>query len=161
MVERGLHKYYRASDRTGWRHNLKVWRHSLAQAEVTATFQTGKVFHSSGILVVLSFVADLTRSVPELALFAPPERGMCLGWASILRFAASASWIALRWQSSYDLLNRIGIERMRSPVAAKMAFPTAGATAMIGVSPPPAGRISLLLTKCTLILGTSENRGTW
>lgn len=34
--------------------------------------------------------------------------------------------------------SRIGIERMRRPVAAKTALAMAGAIAMIGVSPPPA-----------------------
>jgi len=41
-------------------------------------------------------------------------------------------------------------------VAAKIAFPMAGASAMIGVSPPPAEGMSVLLTRCTSILGHRE-----
>src|SRR2546426_9308704 len=47
----------------------------------------------------------------------------------------------------------------RSPVASKIAFPTAGATAMIGVSPAPADGISLRSSKIASISGTSRNRG--
>ncbi len=54
----------------------------------------------------------------------------------------------------------MGIERMRRPVEAKTAFAMAGATAIIGVSPPPADGMSVLLIRWTSILGTSVNRGT-
>ena len=49
---------------------------------------------------------------------------------------------------------------MRSPVRARTAFATAGATAMIGVSPAPAGTNSGRSTRTTSIAGTSEKRGT-
>ncbi len=52
------------------------------------------------------------------------------------------------------------MERRRIPVAAKTAFPIAGATAMMGVSPPPAGGISVLSRRCTSIFGRSRKRGT-
>ncbi len=49
---------------------------------------------------------------------------------------------------------------MRRPVAAKMAFAMAGATAMIGVSPAPAEGWSFRSIRTTSIWGMSENRGT-
>ena len=42
---------------------------------------------------------------------------------------------------------RRGIERRRTPEAAKTAFATAGAAAMMGVSPPPAGGMSRFSTR--------------
>jgi len=42
---------------------------------------------------------------------------------------------------------RIGIERMRTPVAAKTALAMAGAIAIMGVSPPPAEGMSVLLIR--------------
>src|SRR5260370_11534271 len=53
---------------------------------------------------------------------------------------------------------RIGRRRRRLPVAAKMALPTAGATTGKPGSPMPVGS-SLLMTKCTSILGISLMRG--
>ena len=53
-----------------------------------------------------------------------------------------------------------GIERRRRPVASKIAFATAGATATIGVSPAPAGATSLWSIRITSIGGTSVKRGT-
>ena len=55
---------------------------------------------------------------------------------------------------------RIGIERIRTPVAAKIALEIAGATAIIGVSPAPTDGMSVLLTRWISIWGTSLNRGT-
>jgi lipase maturation factor 1 len=54
----------------------------------------------------------------------------------------------------------IGIDRSRTPVASKMALPTAGAMATIGVSPAPAGATSLRSIRTTSISGASRNRGT-
>src|ERR1700730_9242458 len=48
----------------------------------------------------------------------------------------------------------------RLPVASKIALPMAGATAMIGVSPAPAGAMSLRSSKIASISGTSRNLGT-
>src|SRR4030042_1774285 len=42
---------------------------------------------------------------------------------------------------------RIGRERIRMPVAATMALPMAGGTAMIGVSPPPTGGVAGFVTR--------------
>ena len=54
----------------------------------------------------------------------------------------------------------IGSDRLRMPVAWKMALPTAGAIATIGVSPAPAGGRSFLSTKTVSSTGTSLKRGT-
>src|SRR5579863_5148668 len=47
----------------------------------------------------------------------------------------------------------------RVPVASKMAFPMAGATAMIGVSPAPADGRSLRSKRTASTSGTSRKRG--
>src|SRR5579884_3421443 len=54
----------------------------------------------------------------------------------------------------------MGMERMRVPVAAKMAFAIAGEIPTIGVSPAPAGGKSLRSTSPTTISGMSLKRGT-
>ena len=54
----------------------------------------------------------------------------------------------------------MGRARRRRPVAAKMAFPMAGATAISGVSPAPADGMSGRSTSTTSISGMSLNRGT-
>ena len=53
-----------------------------------------------------------------------------------------------------------GSERSRIPVAAKIAFPTAGASPTIGVSPAPADGKSLRSSMSISITGVSLNRGT-
>jgi hypothetical protein len=53
-----------------------------------------------------------------------------------------------------------GSERIRVPVAMKIAFATAGATATIGVSPAPAEGMSGRSRRTTSIGGTSVKRGT-
>jgi hypothetical protein len=53
-----------------------------------------------------------------------------------------------------------GIDRTRAPVASKIALAIAGATAMIGVSPAPAGSRSLRSSRMISIFGTSRKRGT-
>src|ERR1700733_417348 len=62
-----------------------------------------------------------------------------------------------------DLTNpvgAIGSDRMRGPVAWKMALPTAGAKPTIGVSPAPADGRSVRSTRTVSISGRSLNRGT-
>ena len=48
----------------------------------------------------------------------------------------------------------------RMPVASNSAFPTAGAIAMIGVSPAPADGMSFRSRRTASISGTSRKRGT-
>ena len=65
-------------------------------------------------------------------------------------------------QISVRALNlHLSIERRRTPVAWKTALAMAGAMAMIGVSPPPAGGRSGSSRKWMSICGTSRKRGTW
>jgi len=54
----------------------------------------------------------------------------------------------------------IGIDRSRLPVAAKIAFPTAGASATMPVSPAPAEGRSLRSSRTTSTSGVSRKRGT-
>src|SRR5450756_1012732 len=61
--------------------------------------------------------------------------------------------------SGATLLGAIGMFRRRVPVAAKMAFPTAGARPTRPVSPAPADGRSLRSTKTISISGVSLNRG--
>ncbi len=68
------------------------------------------------------------------------------------------SWIRGRYDTCP--LGMSGRLRRRTPVAAKIAFPIAGATAMIGVSPAPAEGRSLRSSRTSSIGGTSVNRGT-
>src|SRR6266550_9532605 len=53
-----------------------------------------------------------------------------------------------------------GSDRSRIPVAEKIAFPTAGASPTIGVSPAPADGKSLRSSISISISGISLNRGT-
>jgi hypothetical protein len=53
-----------------------------------------------------------------------------------------------------------GRERRRTPEASKMALPMAGATAMMGVSPAPAGARSFRSIRMASISGKSWKRGT-
>ena len=87
----------------------------------------------------LELMADLALIPPEMNTSPLPEYG-------------------------YDRLDygmTIGMERTRIPVASKTAFATAGAIAMIGVSPPPAESMSVLFIRWISSLGRSLNRGTW
>jgi branched-subunit amino acid aminotransferase/4-amino-4-deoxychorismate lyase len=52
-----------------------------------------------------------------------------------------------------------GIDLIRTPVASKIAFPTAGASPTIGVSPAPADGKSFRSSNTISIFGTSLNRG--
>src|SRR5690242_20517256 len=61
---------------------------------------------------------------------------------------------------TFSPLGAIGIDRSRTPVALKMALPTAGAMATIGVSPAPAEGRSLRSSRITSIRGASAKRGT-
>ena len=54
----------------------------------------------------------------------------------------------------------MGIDRCRTPVASKIAFPTAGARLTIGVSPDPAEGRSLRSTNTVSSTGESLNLGT-
>src|SRR3954451_6316098 len=63
-------------------------------------------------------------------------------------------------QASLRPLGASGIDRSLCPVAAKMAFATAGASPTIGVSPDPAGARSLRSSITVSITGRSVNRGT-
>src|SRR5579863_6840795 len=54
----------------------------------------------------------------------------------------------------------MGIDVRRTPEAAKIAFPTAGASPTMGVSPAPAGGWSLRSISTTSIWGVSLKRGT-
>jgi hypothetical protein len=65
-----------------------------------------------------------------------------------------------RQPTPYDPGQRIGIARIRTPVAAKTAFAMAGATAMTGVSPAPTDGRSGRSRRWISSSGTSANRGT-
>jgi hypothetical protein len=54
----------------------------------------------------------------------------------------------------------MGSERIRTPVASKIALPMAGAKPIIGHSPAPAEGMSLRSRRTVSIVGTSLNRGT-
>src|ERR1700730_17977801 len=64
------------------------------------------------------------------------------------------------WLYVWTPLGANGRAFSRLPVASKIALPIAGAMAMIGVSPAPAGAISLRSSKIASISGTSRNLGT-
>src|SRR5262245_53504219 len=62
--------------------------------------------------------------------------------------------------AAFNPFGTIGIDRIRIPVAAKIALPTAGASATRGVSPAPAEGRSLRSSNTVSSCGASANRGT-
>src|SRR5262249_60961682 len=97
---------------------------------------------------------------------APIQRGRYFGEQfphTILQWVRQCPTLEfVRHSLTYDNFSpsgTIGIQRSRTPVAARMALPTAGAMPMIGVSPAPADGRSLRSTSTTSCTGASLNRG--
>src|ERR1700676_3282297 len=72
----------------------------------------------------------------------------------------TSSGVSYRSYADRSPFGTIGRLLRRTPVASKMALPIAGATAIMGVSPAPAGGMSLRSSKTASISGTSRKRGT-
>ena len=80
--------------------------------------------------------------------------------ASFRSKKAGSGLVAISHYVSRNPFGTIGSERNRRPVARKIALPTAGAIATIGVSPAPADGRSLRSSSTISRAGTSPNRGT-
>ena len=104
--------------------------------------------HAARQSAAASRCADLRAGMPAAAL----ERGSL----PCLRHSKCRGGL----RGCYPRVARMGMERTRFPVASNTALATAGATAMMGVSPAPAGSRSLRSSRITSVLGTSRKRGT-